>query len=144
MFFNRTALKFKAKLQKKSKYGFKKINCWRRYPVLIFQKKTLLLTPNISSFGLFKCLDLETECAKQKKLFLTILTSYSQVPNKLVGWKKCEQGGISNYFFLSLRLFFSACFPTCTFSTLLVYLAPKSSNTFSRFPALGEQNCFIL
>ena len=52
---------------------------------------------------------------------------YSQVPNKRVGWKKCEEGGISRYFFLSLCLFFSVCFPTRTFSTLLVYLAPEST-----------------
>ena len=32
---------------------------------------------------------------------------------------------ISKYFFLSLCLFFSVCFPTHTFSTLLVHLAPK-------------------
>ena len=40
------------------------------------------------------------------------------MPNKRVGWKKCDKDGITNYFFLSV--FSSICFPTRTFSTLIV------------------------
>ena len=51
---------------------------------------------------------------------------YSQVPNKQVGWEKVQVGWKVNTFFLCLCLFLSVCYPTPTFSTLLVYLAPKS------------------
>ena len=34
--------------------------------------------------------------------------------------------GLVNTFFCLFVWFFSVCFPTCTFSTLLVFLAPKS------------------
>ena len=52
---------------------------------------------------------------------------YSWVPNKRVGWKNWRVGWRVNTFFLSLCLFFSVCYPTRIFSTLLVYLAPKST-----------------
>ena len=48
------------------------------------------------------------------------------MPNKQVEWKNWRVGWRVNTFFLSLCLFLSVCYPTCTFSTLLVYLAPKS------------------
>ena len=51
---------------------------------------------------------------------------YSQVPIKRVGWEKVRVGWIVYTFFLSLCRFLSVCYPTRTFSTLLVYLAPES------------------
>ena len=42
-----------------------------------------------------------------------------EVPNQ-TSWNH------SKYFFLSLCLFLSVCYLPCTFSTLLIYLAPKS------------------
>ena len=51
---------------------------------------------------------------------------YSQVPIKRVGREKVRVGGRVNTFFLSRCRFLSVCYPTCTFSTLLVYLAPES------------------
>ena len=49
------------------------------------------------------------------------------MPNKRVGWEKVKVGWRVDTFFVSLCPFLSVCYPTCTFSTLLVYLAPKST-----------------
>ena len=50
----------------------------------------------------------------------------SQVPNKRVGWKKCKQGNIQKKTDKETEKSNYNSHPTCTFSTLLVYLAPKS------------------
>ena len=58
-------------------------------------------------------------------IFSNHKTYYSQVPIKQVGWEKVRVEWRANTFFLSLCRFLSVCYPTCTFSTLLVYLAPE-------------------
>ena len=49
------------------------------------------------------------------------------MPNKQVGWKKCEWGNIQKETDTETEKSINSPHPTRTFSTLLVYLAPKSN-----------------
>ena len=62
--------------------------------------------------------------SKHKSMYILFLKPWVQ--NKRVGWKKCEQGNIQKETDTETEKKYLFSNPTLTFSTLLVYLAPKS------------------